>query len=130
MSEIQSCEHVVKSEGENAYRFRVTAKRAGTIKELCWDCYISFLHSIHYDPGATVGYHIYRTVDPQLPKNEWERLTKKPVPIEQYNDTTRQPGIDYYYFNTPVNAYGVEGEPQAAWDARGAHLGDLGDQVM
>ena len=130
MSDIQSCEHVDKSEGDNAYWFRVTAKKAGTVKELCWDCYISFLRSIHYDPSATVGYHVYRTANPNLPKKEWERLTDKPVPIEQYKDTTREPGVDYYYFNTPVNVNGVEGEPEAAWDTRGTNLGDLDDNVM
>jgi hypothetical protein len=130
MSEPYRCEHLPVESINRQYWFRITAKKAGTVKELCWDCCSAFLQSIKFDPTITVGYHVYRTSDPNLPKEQWERLTQKPVPIEQFKDSTREQGVEYYYFNTPVSAYGEEGEPEAAWDARGTSLGEFDDHTM
>ena len=63
------------------------------------------------DPSQAVGYNIYRSTDPDLPKNRWKKLNAALLSQPQYNDTTRQPGVRYYYYVTPINAYGVEGPP-------------------
>lgn len=63
------------------------------------------------DPSQAVGYNIYRSTDPNLTKNQWKKLNPTLLSQPQFNDTTRQPGVRYYYYVTPVNAYGEEGPP-------------------
>lgn len=33
-----------------------------------------------------IGYHVYRSTDPELPKDQWVRLTSTPVPDTNFRD--------------------------------------------
>jgi hypothetical protein len=63
------------------------------------------------DPSQEVGFNIYRSTDPNLPKKQWERLNVTLLSQPEFNDTTRRPGVRYYYYVTSVNAFGVESQP-------------------
>jgi fibronectin type 3 domain-containing protein len=69
------------------------------------------------DPSQAVGYSIYRSTDPNLPKNQWKKLNPVLLSQPQFNDTTRQLGVRYYYYVTSVNAYGVESPPSEVMTA-------------
>lgn len=59
----------------------------------------------------TVGYYVYYSLDPELPKEQWIRLNSTPLSTPDFIDTRPEPGVQYYYFVRPVNGFGVEGEP-------------------
>jgi hypothetical protein len=63
------------------------------------------------DPRQEVGFNIYRSTDPNLPKERWERLNATLLSQPEFNDKARRPGVRYYYYVTSVNAYGVESRP-------------------
>jgi hypothetical protein len=46
----------------------------------------------HSNPADSQAYHVYRSIDPNLPKNQWVRLTDKPIPDISFRDTTAMPG--------------------------------------
>ena len=58
-----------------------------------------------------VGYHVYRSTDPDLPKDQWLRLTISPVPDPNFEDNKATPDTEYYYYVTAVSARGVESPP-------------------
>lgn len=53
-----------------------------------------------------IGYHIYRSTDPQLPKPEWLRLTDKPLTENLYRDEKVEPGKTYFYYITAIDKFG------------------------
>lgn len=53
-----------------------------------------------------VGYRIYRSEDPDLPKSEWTLLTKEPVATTTYQDTQVQSGKTYFYYVTATDRAG------------------------
>jgi uncharacterized protein (TIGR04255 family) len=65
------------------------------------------------DPTRIVGYNIYQTTNPDIPKKEWEKLNDEPLPNTHFAQDKRKlkPGVTYYSFVTAVNALGIEGEP-------------------
>lgn len=65
------------------------------------------------NPRIAVGYHVYRSTDPNRPKDQWERITKQPIPDTQFEDDTCLPNIHYYYYVTAVNSAGRESKPSA-----------------
>ncbi len=58
-----------------------------------------------------VGFHVYRSVNENLPFVFWERLTDEPIQDGNFNDTATEIGIRYYYKLTQVDADGVETAP-------------------
>ena len=58
-----------------------------------------------------VGFHVYRSVDENLPFIFWERLTDAPIPDGNFNDTAAEVGTRYYYKLTRIDADGVETAP-------------------
>ena len=65
------------------------------------------------DPHAPVGYNIYCSTDPNLPKKDWIRLNDQPLPAPSFIDKAenRDPNSMYYYYMTSINASGLESAP-------------------
>jgi fibronectin type 3 domain-containing protein len=58
-----------------------------------------------------VGYHVFRSTDPNLPKDQWRRLTRSPVDRTTFNDDAVEPGVRYYYYVTAIDAAGNTSRP-------------------
>lgn len=58
-----------------------------------------------------IGYHVYRSVNENLPFVFWERLTDEPIPEGNFNDPTAEIGQRYFYKLTQVDANGNESAP-------------------
>jgi fibronectin type 3 domain-containing protein len=58
-----------------------------------------------------VGFHVYRSVNENLPFIFWERLTDEPIPEGNFNDPAAALGERYYYKLTQVDAEGNESAP-------------------
>jgi fibronectin type 3 domain-containing protein len=58
-----------------------------------------------------VGYHVYRSVNENLPFIFWERLTDEPIPEGNFDDPAAEPGTRYFYKLTQVDADGKESAP-------------------
>jgi hypothetical protein len=53
------------------------------------------------------GYHIYRSTDPDLPKDRWTKLTgDAPTPRTTYQDEAVESGRRYYYYLRAVDVTG------------------------
>ena len=65
------------------------------------------------DPNRVIGYHLYVSLDPNLPLREWRRLTDTP----KFGDTVKVSkdialrGTVFYMCMTAVNEWGIESEP-------------------
>lgn len=58
-----------------------------------------------------IGYHVYRSVNENLPFIFWERLTDEPIPEGNFNDPAAEVGVRYFYKLTQVDADGNESKP-------------------
>jgi fibronectin type 3 domain-containing protein len=58
-----------------------------------------------------VGFHVYRSVNENLPFVFWERLTDEPIPEGNFDDPTAAVGQRYFYKLTQVDADGNESAP-------------------
>ncbi|HQU85231.1 MAG TPA: hypothetical protein PKY59_18975 [Pyrinomonadaceae bacterium] len=58
-----------------------------------------------------VGYHVYRSVNEQLPFVFWERLTDEPIAEGNFDDPAAEVGTRYFYKLTQVYADGSESNP-------------------
>ncbi len=58
-----------------------------------------------------VGFHVYRSVNENLPFVFWERLTDEPIRDGNFNDQAAELGQRYYYKLTQVDANGNESAP-------------------
>ena len=58
-----------------------------------------------------VGFHVYRSVNENLPFIFWERLTNEPIQDSNFNDQAAELGERYYYKLTQVDADGNESAP-------------------
>ncbi|MBA4122351.1 MAG: hypothetical protein H0X72_07805 [Acidobacteria bacterium] len=58
-----------------------------------------------------VGFHVYRSVNENLPFIFWERLTDEPIQDGNFNDQAAELGERYYYRLTQVDADGNETAP-------------------
>jgi len=57
------------------------------------------------------GYNVYRTLDPNLPKESWTRLTQKLLTRTTFQDEAVESGKKYYYYLTAVDTAGNESKP-------------------
>lgn len=58
-----------------------------------------------------IGFHVYRSVNENLPFVFWERLTDEPIADGNFNDQTANVGERYFYKLTQVDANGDESAP-------------------
>src|ERR1051326_1558969 len=100
----EKCVHVAN--GAVSPYATVTHKTSGQRLSLCQPCLIEFVRKEGDDPREPIGYHVYRSSDPDLPKAEWKRLTDAPIPDNHFKDKLEEPGVVYYYYVTAINAYG------------------------
>jgi fibronectin type 3 domain-containing protein len=57
------------------------------------------------------GYHVYRSTDPELPKERWLKLTDALLTRTTYQDETVESGQKYYYYLTAVDTAGNTSAP-------------------
>ncbi len=72
-----------------------------------------------------VGFHVYRSVDENLPFVFWERLTDAPVQDGNFNDPTAEIGQRYYYKLTQVDGDGNESAPVTPKTTFTDHAGNV-----
>lgn len=58
-----------------------------------------------------VGYNVYRSSDPNLPKERWMLLTRAPLTRTTFADESVEPGRRYYYYLTATDAAGNTSPP-------------------
>lgn len=58
-----------------------------------------------------IGFHVYRSVNENLPFAFWQRLTDEPIADGNFNDPTAEVGQRYFYKMTQVDAEGNESQP-------------------
>jgi hypothetical protein len=111
---IDKCIHVAKN--PEIPTMRVTAQSDGIFFDLCADCHEIWNNDKRRNPAESEGYYVYRSIDPDLPKDQWLRLNDKPIPRTasghmEYRDKTAMPGAVYYIYIITVNAIGLESHP-------------------
>lgn len=57
------------------------------------------------------GYNIYRSTDPDLPKQNWTKLNQALLTRTTYQDDRVEPGKTYYYYVTAVDKTGNVSQP-------------------
>jgi fibronectin type 3 domain-containing protein len=75
-----------------------------------------------------IGFHVYRSVNENLPFVFWERMTDEPVPDGNFNDTAAAVGERYFYKLTRVEANGNESAPFSPQVSFTDHAGNTFDQ--
>lgn len=75
-----------------------------------------------------IGFHIYRSVNENLPFMFWERLTDEPVAEGSFNDPTAEVGQRYFYKMTQVDANGNESQPVTPQSSFTDHAGNRYEQ--
>ncbi|MGI8848805.1 MAG: fibronectin type III domain-containing protein [Pyrinomonadaceae bacterium] len=75
-----------------------------------------------------VGFHVYRSVNENLPFVLWERLTDAPVQDGNFNDQSSELGQRYYYKLTQVDADGNESLPVTPKSTFTDHAGNQFEQ--
>ncbi len=58
-----------------------------------------------------IGYHVYRSVNENLPFVFWERLTDELIAEGNFDDPTAEAGQRYFYKLTQIDAEGNESQP-------------------
>lgn len=75
-----------------------------------------------------IGFHVYRSVNENLPFAFWERLTDEPIPDGNFNDTAAGVGERYFYKLTQVDANGNESAPITPQTTYTDHAGNKFEQ--
>ncbi len=74
------------------------------------------------------GFHVYRSVDENLPFAFWERLTDEPIGDGNFNDPAAEIGQRYFYKLTQVDASGGESQPITPQTTFTDHAGNVSKQ--
>ena len=75
-----------------------------------------------------IGFHVYRSVNENLPFVFWERLTDEPIPDGNFNDQAAEVGTRYFYKLTQVDAQGNESAPITPKTTYTDHAGNQFEQ--
>jgi hypothetical protein len=75
-----------------------------------------------------IGFHVYRSVNENLPFMFWERLTDEPIKEGNFNDPTAAIGERYFYKLTQVDVNGNESEPITPKTSFTDHAGNTYEQ--
>jgi hypothetical protein len=94
---------------------RVTPQSTGAYFDLCDDCFYIWDNDKRRNPAESEAYMVYRSIDPDLPKDKWLLLNEKPIPRNannkmQYRDSTAMPGAVYYVYIVTINALGFKSD--------------------
>jgi hypothetical protein len=57
------------------------------------------------------GYNVFRSTDPNLPKNEWRKLNRETHDRTTFNDDAVESGVKYFYYLTATDAAGNTSPP-------------------
>ena len=74
------------------------------------------------------GFHVYRSVDENLPFAFWERITDEPIAEGNFDDPAAEIGQRYYYKLTQVDAEGNESAPITPQTTFTDHAGNRFEQ--
>ncbi|MGH9962624.1 MAG: fibronectin type III domain-containing protein, partial [Pyrinomonadaceae bacterium] len=66
---------------------------------------ISIFFASNPEPDIA-GYNVYRSTDPDLPKESWTKLTPSPITRTTFHDENVEPGKRYYYYLTAIDQAG------------------------
>jgi len=58
-----------------------------------------------------VGYRVYRSTDPNLPKEQWKLLTKGSQTANTFQDDTVESGKTYFYYVAAIDKFNNVSEP-------------------
>jgi hypothetical protein len=58
-----------------------------------------------------VGYRVFRSLNPDLPKSEWQNLTPNLLTTNTFQDTKIESGKTYFYYLTALDKFGNSSEP-------------------
>ncbi len=75
-----------------------------------------------------VGFHVYRSVNEDLPFVFWERLTDEPIADGNFKDPAAAAGVRYFYKLTQVEANGNESAPFSPQTTFTDHAGNQYEQ--
>lgn len=75
-----------------------------------------------------IGFHVYRSVNENLPFMFWERLTDEPIKEGNFNDQAAELGQRYFYKLTQVDAEGNESAPVTPKSSFTDHAGNQYEQ--
>ena len=75
-----------------------------------------------------IGFHVYRSVNENLPFVFWERLTDEPIKDGNFNDQAAEIGQRYFYKLTQVDANGNESAPITPQTTFTDHAGNSFEQ--
>jgi len=106
------CVHIAKQPHQR--QVDVTIQSTGVTHTLCMACYEIFKNDPRKTPVQSIGYDIYRSVDPTLPKDEWTKVNDKPLTPtssgqNQINLGKPKEGASYYI--AAMSAIGIKGYP-------------------
>ena len=74
------------------------------------------------------GFHVYRSVNKNLPFIFWERLTDEPIKDGSFNDQAAEIGQRYFYKLTQIDANGNESAPITPQTTFTDHAGNSFEQ--
>ena len=57
------------------------------------------------------GYYMYRSIDKDVPLDQWERRNKEPIPTTEFKDEGVESGEIYFYYVRAVDSRGTESSP-------------------
>ncbi len=57
------------------------------------------------------GYNVFRSTDPDLPKEQWAKLTKEVISATTFQDENTESGRKYFYFVTAIDQNGNSSSP-------------------
>lgn len=75
-----------------------------------------------------IGFHVYRSVNENLPFVFWERLTDEPIKEGNFDDKAAELGQRYFYKLTQVDASGNESSPITPKSTFTDHAGNRFEQ--
>ena len=75
-----------------------------------------------------VGFHVYRSINENLPFIFWERITDAPISEGNFNDPAAEVGQRYFYKLTQVDAEGNESAPLTPKTTYKDHAGNQFNQ--
>lgn len=84
------------------------------------------------NPAESIGYNIFYSFDPALPKDQWTKVNETPIPPTQSGRiqyripaSTIITSADYYYYIAGISALGIEGFPSEVIKCQGTDDIDL-----